>query len=270
MYNTTKKCYEYVPFQSDRPTLPCQTEKEALAHLRAQICRLVRELDASPIFVCSSEQLLFPLLSRLLLLASEKEQPLPPDSCGLVRLTEVFGGRDPAAVLMDHLQAGNSLADTKEVNLGDCGGSSRLLYHLLRRHLGREMISSAADLQPFCGRLDLSDRKPWEASSATLKIFHSHLPDGQAAYEIDLPSGEVKSSVGDQFSLLQLSTQQSVSSSGTISDEEEGESNSEMGRSSRLKPVQISLLMEKRRGSVDEEIPNQALIQIETHQLYST
>lgn len=169
-------------------------------------------------------------------------------------------------------EAIHRLAEVRERNLGECGSYSRVLYRLLSTSLG--LLNYASFIRPFCRRLDLATvvpPQPLVAASPNLKIFHSHLPEGQPAYEIQIPFGVLTSAAALNSSLVTWSTSESCSSS---EDEDSG------GRTDR--PVSGSLLTsansrldggvahvadyvgeERRMGTVvtgeEEDEPNQAL-----------
>jgi len=223
MYSSADKCYKYIPSQPNRPAVSCLEEQQAVAQLRTEICRLAQEHAACPVFVYASEQLIAPLLRRLVGQDIDKNQLQLLQGSGVVYLPEVFSGQE----LLDMTEVRKFLAVARGANLSDCRGSSRLLYLLLRHRLGSS-FSSAAAIEPFCRRLKLTPSPELTASSDNVSIFYSHLPEGQAAYQIQIPSGDLSCVAGARFSRLLVAdnnnssrrSSSSNSSSNSSSDEE--------------------------------------------------
>jgi hypothetical protein len=217
MYSSADKCYKYIPSQPDRPAVSCLEEQQAVAQLRTEICRLAQEHAACPVFVYDSEQLIAPLLRRLVVQDIEKNQLQLLQGSGVVYLPEVFSGQE----LLDMTEVRKFLAVARGANLSDCRGSSRLLYLLLRHRLGSS-FSSASAIQPFCRRLKLTATPELTASNDNVSIFYSHLPEGQAAYQIQIPSGDLSCVAGARFSRLLVGNNNNDNniSSNSSSDEE--------------------------------------------------
>jgi hypothetical protein len=217
MYSSADKCYKYIPSQPNRPAVSCLEEQQAIAQLRTEICRLAQEHAACPVFVHASEQLIAPLIRRLVVQDIDKNQLQLLQGSGVVYLPEVFSGQE----LLEMTEVRKFLAVARGANLSDCRGSSRLLYLLLRHRLGSS-FSSAAALQPFCRRLKMTASSELTASHDNLSIFYSHLPEGEAAYQIQIPSGDMTCVAGARFSRLLVGNNNNDNniSSSSSSDEE--------------------------------------------------
>ena len=198
-YNSAEQHYEYIPSSPSLPAIRCLEERAAVALLRVEIHRLLKQLSfACVVFAYASEQLVAPLLDRLLAQSPEDQQQQSLlDRFGNVRLAEVFSEKDGKKVanLMELIRVRHIAADGGVVaSLSDCCGSSQALYHLVRTSLGGD-LSYNNFIRPFCRQLDRTtiakSSALLEPSAANLHIFYSHLPDGQPAYKINAQSGDV-------------------------------------------------------------------------------
>jgi hypothetical protein len=175
-----------------------------MALLRAELLQMAAAVDRL-VFVYASEQLVAPLLCRLL---AQNNTP-KFTRFGSVRLADILSRDCVAPTVVELLTAEWGGAAAASLTSSNCAASSsRVLYQLIHHSLGGEELSYANFIQPFCRPLDLAATAEAAASqppaSHDIRIFLSHLPVGVPAFEIRVSSGAVVDRSGSATSLLEI------------------------------------------------------------------